>query len=190
MKAAIYCRVSTDDQQKEGTSLQSQKDGCLKKAFELGYEVPDEFIVLETFSGLALDRPKLSELRQWVKDKDVDIVIAYTLDRLTRDPGHFIILQEEINRAGVVLDLVTETIESSDLGKLVVYIKGFAAKLEAEKIRERTTRGRKSRAQMGKLPTGGVNLYGYDYDSTTGKRKVNDYQASVVAMMFRWLIEE
>ena len=39
MKAVIYCRVSTEDQEREGTSLISQKEACLRKAQELGYSV-------------------------------------------------------------------------------------------------------------------------------------------------------
>ena len=115
MKAAIYCRVSTEDQEREGSSLQSQLEACEKIAQERDYEVPLELIVLETYSGLSLDRPKLNELREWVRDKQVDVVIAYTLDRLSRDPVHFIILQEELERVGVELILVTEDIDSSDL---------------------------------------------------------------------------
>jgi len=111
MKAAIYCRVSTEDQEREGTSLQSQLEGCHNKGHELGYDAPEEFTVLETYSGLTLDRPKLPQLRQWVRDKEVDVVIAYTLDRLSRDPVHFIILQKEMEKAGVELILVTETID-------------------------------------------------------------------------------
>ena len=90
MKAAIYCRVSTDNQEREGTSLDSQLEACLKKASELGYDVPKNAIILETYSGLTLDRIQLPHLRQWVRDKEVDNVIAYTLDRLSRDPVHFL----------------------------------------------------------------------------------------------------
>jgi len=71
MRAAIYCRLSTEDQEREGTSLDSHLEACLKKAQELGYEVPEEFIILETYSGLTLDRPKLPQVRQWVRDKEV-----------------------------------------------------------------------------------------------------------------------
>jgi len=39
MRAAIFCRVSTGDQEREGTSLESQMKACLKRAHELGYEV-------------------------------------------------------------------------------------------------------------------------------------------------------
>ena len=48
MKAAIYCRVSTEGQEREGTSLQSQLDACLVKSRELGYETPSEFTISET----------------------------------------------------------------------------------------------------------------------------------------------
>ena len=134
MNAAIYCRVSTEEQEREGTSLDSQLEACVKKAQELGYETSN-YTIQETWSGLTLDRPKLTELREWVRNKEISAVIAYTLDRLSRDPVHFIILQEETERANVSLHLVTETVDSTDLGKLISHIRGYAAKLEAEKIR-------------------------------------------------------
>jgi len=195
MEAAIYCRVSTEDQEREGTSLQSQLEACKKLAQEQGYEAPEEFIAEETYSGLSLDRPKLNEVRQWVRDKEVDAVIAYTLDRLSPDPVHFIILQEELERAGVELILVTEDIDSSDMGRLITHIKGFAAKLEAEKIRERTMRGLRMRAQSGKLPSGrGGRLYGYHYIKGKGEgqgiRVPNEDEAEIVREIYRCLVDE
>jgi len=195
MRTAIYCRVSTEDQEKEGTSLQSQLEGCHNKGHELGSDIPEEFTILETYSGLTLDRPKLPQLRQWVRDKEVDTVIAYTLDRLSRDPVHFIILQEEMEKAGVKLILVTETIDSSDLGKLITYIKGYAAKLEAEKIRERTIRGIKERIKAGRMPSGRrARLYGYTYLSGKGTgegvRYINEPEAKWVKQIFHWFVNE
>jgi len=195
MRAAIYCRVSTEDQEREGTSLQSQLKACLNKAHELGYEVPEEFIILETYSGLTLDRPKLPKLRQWVRDKEVQGAIGYTLDRLSRDPVHFIILQEELERADIELILVTETVDSSDLGKLISYIRGYAAKLEAEKIRERTMRGIKERIKAGRMPSGRrARLYGYTYlpgkGTGEGVRYINEPEAKWVKQIFHWFINE
>lgn len=187
--AAIYCRVSTDSQEQEGTSLQSQLEACLNKTRELGYEVPEEFIILETYSGLTLDRPKLPQLRQWVRDKEVDAVTAYTLDRLSRDPVHFIILQEELEKARRELILVTETVDSSDLGKLITYIKGYASKLEAEKIRERTMRGKKAKLKEGALPQGtGVGIYGYDWNKETKRREISSFEAEVVRRIFNRVV--
>ena len=189
MKAAIYCRVSTEDQEREGTSLDSQLRACQDKAQEIGYEISEGYTIRETYSGLTLDRPKLGQLRQWVRDKEVDAVVAYTLDRLSRDPVHFIILQEEIERSGVELILVTEDLDNSDLGLLITHIKGYAAKLEVEKIKERTMRGKRERIRSGKLPTGRGVLYGYDYDKEQGINVAND-ELAIVKMIGQWVIEE
>jgi len=192
--AAIYCRVSTEDQEREGTSLDSQLRACQDKAHELGYEISESHTLRETYSGLSLDRPKLTQLRQCVGDKEVDAVVAYTLDRLSRDPVHFIILQEEMERSGVDLVLVTEDLDNSDLGLLITHIKGYAAKLEAEKIKERTMRGKRARALAGKLPANShARLYGYSYipgkDVGEGIRYINEKQAAIVRQMYQWLLE-
>ena len=189
MKAAIYCRVSTEGQAREGASLESQQEACLRKAKELGYQVDDGFLVKETRSGLTLDRPKLSQLRGWVRNREVQACIAYCLDRLSRDPVHLIILQEEMEKAGVQLILVTETVDSSDLGKLVMHILGYSAKLEAVKIKERTARGKAKRIDKGFLPNGRGIIYGYNYDPQTGKNIANS-QLDVVRMIGMWLISE
>jgi len=193
--AALYCRVSTDNQEAEGTSLDSQLKACQDKAQALGYEISKDYTIRETYSGLSLDRPKLNQLREWVRDKEVDVVIAYTLDRLSRDPVHFIILQEELERAGITLIMVTEDVDSSDMGRLITYIKGFAAKLEAEKIKERTRRGRRARIASGKLANGRASsLYGYNYipgrGENEGIRQVNECQTKVVREIFCWYTEE
>ncbi len=195
MKAAIYCRVSTEGQEREGTSLQSQLDACLVKSRELGYETPSEFTISETYSGLSLDRPKLNQLREWVRNKEVDAVIAYTLDRLSRDPVHFIILQEELEHNGIGLVLVTEDLDNSDLGLLITHIKGYAAKLEAEKIKERTMRGKRERVKSGKLPGGSnSNLFGYKYvcgkGIGEGIRYPNKGETEWVRQIFKWYTEE
>ncbi len=147
--------------------------------------MPEEFIILETGSRLILDRPKLNQLRQWVRDKQVDAVIVYVLDCLSGDPVHTIILEDELERSGVQLISVTEDIDSSDLGKLVSYIRGYAAKLEVEKIRERTTRGKLSSAKEGKQP-GGRPKYGYKL--VDGRHVIEPREAEVIRMVFDWLV--
>ena len=62
MRAAIYTRVSTDNQEQEGTSLQTQLEACLKYCHDKGYDVACRYS--EAYSGLTLERPKLNELRE------------------------------------------------------------------------------------------------------------------------------
>lgn len=191
--AAIYCRVSTEDQEKEGTSLQTQLEACLNYCQGKGYDVAYRFS--EVYSGLTLERPKLNELRELVRNEQIDIVVGYCLDRLSRDPTHGVILTQELEKHKVKLEAVIETVDSSELGKLISYIRGFASKLEAEKIRERTMRGKKAKARMGQIPGGGFHrLYGYNYlksDNIKGARRViNETESKWVKHIYHWLVNE
>ncbi|MBA7661807.1 hypothetical protein ES703_69827 [subsurface metagenome] len=188
MIAAIYCRVSTKGQKDEGSSLESQREACLKLASERGYDVPHIFE--EDWTGATLDRPRLNQVRSLIREKAIDAVICYATDRLARNPIHIAIIAEECDKKGIELIFVTEPLDNSPEGQLIRYVKGYAAQMEREKIADRTMRGRKSRALAGKLPTGGLNLYGYVYDPATGKRRINEYEAGVVRLMFKWLVED
>lgn len=193
--AAIYCRVSTEDQEKEGSSLDSQLEACLRMAREQCYDVPEEYVTHEVWSGLTLERPDLTELRNWVRHNEVDAVVVYSTDRLSRDPVHLLLLVEEFDKKGAKLLFVTEPLDNSMEGQLLTFVRGWASKLEAVKIRERTMRGKRSRALSGKLPSGShAHLYGYEYvpgkEEGQGIRRVNEDEAKWVREMFRWLTEE
>lgn len=159
---AIYCRVSTDNQENEGTSLDTQRQACLKYCQDRNYQATHQ--IIETWSGLSLERPKLDELRQLVRNEEISGIVIYCLDRLSRDPTHGVILQEELEKHHVSLEAVIETVESTDLGKLISYIRNYASKLEAEKIRERTMRGTKARVFDKKLPVTYRQPFGYSWD--------------------------
>ena len=193
MKAAIYCRVSTDNQEREGTSLQTQLEACIRYCHDKGYDVAYRFS--ESYSGLTLERSKLNELRELVRASDIDVVVCHCLDRLSRDPVHGVIIIEELEKHHVTLKAVTETVDSSEVGKLISYIRGFASKLEAQKIRERTMRGKKARAREGRIPGGGfARTYGYDYIKKTGnnsgRRVINEDEAKWVKQVYHWLVND
>jgi len=190
MKAAIYCRVSTNAQERDGTSLDTQLEACLAKARDLGCQAPQSLVFTEVFSGLTRERPRLNALRQTIRDGQVDVLIAYALDRLSRDPVDFIIIQEELEKADVELVLVTEDVDSSDIGKLISHIRGYAAKLEAEKIAERTRRGKQKAIKDGTLPQGtGRGLYGYRWDSEKKVRVPIEFEARVMRRIFTLIAE-
>lgn len=123
MKTAIYCRVSTEGQEQDGTSLQTQLEACQEYCKTKGYEVAYQFS--EAWSGLSLERPKLNELRDAVRSDNIDAVVVYSLDRFSRDPVHGVILMQELEKHEVSLEAATETVDNSEVGKLVFYIKGY-----------------------------------------------------------------
>ena len=188
MKAAIYCRVSTEDQAQEGTSLNTQLEACLKYCQDKSYEVTHRFS--EAYSGLSLDRPKLNELRELVRAGDIEVIVVYCLDRLSRDPTHGVILTLEMEKHHVTLEAVSEDVDNSELGKLISYIRGFASKLEVEKIKERTARGKGELIKKGILPQGtGVGLYGYRWDKQSKRRIPIELEAKIVERIFTMIAE-
>ena len=193
MKAALYCRVSTDNQESEGTSLQTQLEACREYCQGKGYEVA--YRISEAYSGLTLDRPKLNELRELVRSGDLDVVVVYCLDRLSRNATHGVILRDEFDKHHVLIESITEDIDKTPLGEAITYLRGTFSQIEAEKIRERTMRGKKARAREGRMPGGsGTTIYGYDYirvsQENGGRRAINDIEASWVRQIYEWLVNE
>lgn len=183
--AAIYCRVSTRQQADEGSSLDSQEAACRKLASHHGFTNIQLF--KEDFPGTELQRPLLDELRAGVKAGRFQAVFCYSTDRLSRSPVHLALIAEECQRAGIDLVFVTEPLDHSPEGQLLTFVRGWAAQLEREKIKDRTIRGKASRMAQGKMPQGTGRTgtaFGYSYNRTTGKREVREEEALIVADIF------
>jgi predicted site-specific integrase-resolvase len=134
--AALYERVSTGGQEAEGTSLDTQEAACRAHAAERGYQVAEEHIYREVHTGAEMwERPKLTALREAVRQGRVGAVICYALDRLSRKQAHVSIIADECERAGVPLLFVTEEFERSPVGEFIRNAKAFAAELERERSR-------------------------------------------------------
>jgi len=188
MKAAIYCRVSTEGQEQDGTSLKTQLEACRKYCQARRYEVGHE--LSEAWSGLSLERPKLNELRELVRSDGIDAVVVYSLDRFSRDPVHGVILMQELEKHGVNLEAATETVDNSEVGKLVFYIKGYAAKLDAERRRDATGRGKQAVLKSGRMPQGtGISIYGYQWIKEYKKRTPIEREAKIVKRIFEMVAD-
>jgi site-specific DNA recombinase len=182
-QALVYCRVSTKGQEQDGTSLDSQEAACVREVQALGYALGR--VTKEIYSGAELwDRPLLARDRVDLKAGQFQALVTYSTDRLSRDPIHLAIIAEECERSGCALIFVTEPLDTSDEGKLLAYVKGYANKKEREKIRERSLRGKHQRALNGKVHNVGPELYGYRRDRARGVRLVDAPQAAVIRRIF------
>ena len=189
MRAALYARVSTEDQA-EKYGLSSQLTELRELAAKKSFTVPEgaEFVD-DGYSGATLDRPALDRLREAVRARAFDVVLVHDPDRLSRKLAHQLLLVEELERAGVGLEYFTTPREDTPEGRLLLNVKGVVAEYEREKIRERTTRGKKQKARSKLVPTGPWP-YGYRLDPTQpGGLGIHDDEARVVREMFRWLAE-
>ena len=188
-EAIIHARVSTPGQAEDGLGLEAQLEACRKVAAEHGFDVADE--IVEQGSGAYLEREGLDRVRALVRSKQVDALITYDLDRLSRDEIGTVIVLSEAWEAGVTVYTRTGPVDSTREGNLISYVKAYAAALEKDKIRQRTMDGKRMAARAGVLPVGsGAGLYGYDYtprDRASRKpqaRTVNQSESTVVKRMF------
>ena len=185
--AAIYVRVSTAKQVEDGTSLDTQEAACRAYCDERGDAIDEGRVYRETYTGTELwARPKLNELRAAIRAKAVGAVICYAIDRLSRDPVHLGVVLSEADHAGVAVEFVTEPLDDSPEGQLIRFVRGYAAKVEHEKIKERTIRGRRARAASGKMLPGSRPPYGFLWGDADKTSLVEHPEtAAVVRRIFR-----
>lgn len=166
--AAIYIRVSSAGQEQDGTSLDTQLERCRAYAAASGLTVEENHIYREVHTGTELwERPKLTALREAVRRREVSTVIAYAIDRLSRDPVHLGVIISEAEHAGAAVQFVTEPLDESPEGQLIRFVRGYAAKVEHEKFKERSWRGKVARARSGRPLVGACPPFGYQWLTTS-----------------------
>src|SRR5918994_3244803 len=108
MKTTVaYSRVSTDEQARSGYSIADQEEvlraWCTDNKHELLEVVKDE-----GHSGAYLERPGLDRVRDLVEQGGVSLVVSQDADRITRDPGHRMLLDEEFDKWGCKLEALDD----------------------------------------------------------------------------------
>jgi len=140
MKRAVgYCRVSTEEQAREGISLEHQK-AKIQQYAELHNLELIKNIIDEGKSGKDLNREGINEILSLIKKKLVTDIIVYKMDRLTRRTFDLLYLVEEVfKKNNVQFHSISEKIDtSSAMGQFFLTIIGAMAQMERDLISERT----------------------------------------------------
>lgn len=177
---AIYVRVSTDAQAEKGYSIGDQLRTCRAHAEKSGSQIIE--YVDDGYSGEFLERPGLERLRKDLRAKLIDNVIVYDPDRLSRNLTNQLLLADEIEKGAANLIFITHDYDASPEGRLFFSIRGAISAFEKAKIRERTLRGKRSKALCGKINDDG--LYGYLFNSETSMYEIDQAEAEVVRLIF------
>lgn len=145
MRVGIYARVSTDEQDVE-TQLVALREHCNR----MNYNVVDEYID-SGFSGKDANRPQFERLLFDVRNRRVDCIIAWKIDRIGRSLAHLINFLQELRNRRVGFISVTESIDTSTAqGELFWNIFGAFAQFERSMIIERTKAGLERAKRQGK----------------------------------------
>ncbi len=165
--AAIYARVSSQRQREEQT-IDSQTAALVRFAQDEGYTVPQEWVFEdEGYSGSRLDRPGLERVRDLAAEAQIEVVLVYSPDRLSRKYAYQVLLLEELGRQGVEVQFIQSPQARTPEERLLVHFQGMIAEYERAQIAERTRRGKRHRAKAGSVSVLSGAPYGYRYIKKT-----------------------
>lgn len=177
LRVALYVRVSSQEQADEGYSIGEQTERLKKYAEAMGWEIHKIYID-PGYSGGNMDRPGLNEMIKDVETGNIDTVVVYKLDRLSRSQFDTLFLIEKVFLANNT-DFVSMTENfntNSPLGRAMIGFLAVFAQLEKDKINERTIMGKEARAKEGKWGGGSSEPIGYDYNIATEELEINEYE--------------
>ncbi|MCX6650856.1 MAG: recombinase family protein [Methanomassiliicoccales archaeon] len=179
-RVAIYTRVSTEDQAKEGYSLAAQKERLEAYCEAQGWDIAGYYID-DGHSGRNTRRPAyhrmMEEREKW------DIILVLKMDRIHRNSKNFMTMMENLEKWGKKFSSMNESLDTSNaVGRFVVDIIQRIAQLESEQIGERTYMGMRQKAESGQGLLGFRVPYGYHLQN--GELVQNEEEAPVVRSIY------
>lgn len=181
LKTALYVRVSTEEQAKEGYSINAQIQRLTDFANSQGWEITHKFID-DGYSAKDLDRPEMQNMINCIKNNEFEVVLVYRLDRLVRSVMNLHELLTLFDEHRVMFKSATEMFDTtSAMGRFFITLVGAMAQWERENLGERVQMGMKRMFEEGKRP-GASAPFGYDL--VNGKLVVNHEEAKWVRFIF------
>lgn len=170
-KCGLYMRVSTEDQAREGFSLPEQKERLESFCKFKGYEIIDYYEDAGISAKTGNHRPEFERLKNDIKAKKVNTIVALKLDRITRSIYDWENLMTFLDENNAYLDCVNDEINTTSAnGKMISRLLMSVSQNEIERTSERTKIGMAGAIKQGHIPH--VAPLGYKHEN---KKLVIDY---------------
>lgn len=186
-RAAIYCRVSTAEQV-DGFSLSEQERICKEYCERMNYKVVGVFVDGGK-SGKNLDRYEFKKMFECIENDEIDVIIVYKLDRLSRklrDVVEFVEDTLDVKKINLI-----STSEGFDLktpnGRLMLYMLASFAENERKNIVDRSKVGKLAAAEAGRSNGGSYIATGYK--TKNGFYVVDEAEAETVKLIFNMFLD-
>ncbi|MGE5484635.1 MAG: recombinase family protein [Ignavibacteriales bacterium] len=161
LRAAIYCRVSTEEQATEGMSIPAQTKALYEHAAKNSMEVVETFID-EGASARTADRPQFQRMIALAKKKPrpFDVILIHKTDRFARNREDAVVYKSLLRReCGIEVVSITERFDNSPTGKLLEGIMEVMAEFYSLNLSQEVKKGMKEKASrggkgLGKMPVG------------------------------------
>lgn len=185
-RCAIYTRKSTNSRlELEVNSLTTQHEIC--SAYIASQQYRGWVALPKRYddgghSGSGLERPALLTLMHDIEAGEVDAVVVYKIDRLTRSLLDFVRLIEVFDRRSVGLVSVSQAFDTTDsMGRMILNVLLTFSQFERELIAERVRDSIRTRKRHGRVH-GGLAPFGYDYRD--GELEIVEAEAKIVRFIF------
>ena len=191
MKVAIYIRVSTEDQAKEGTSLEVQREFLANYAKKEGWEIyhPNGKEIYEDdgYSGYSRERPALQRLLTDAKRGRFNLILVHKIDRFSRKLRDLLNLVDEFEEMNIDLKSATEYYDTTNsAGKMMFQQLGSFAEFERNRIKERVFPGMIKGVQKGNWQGARYSPYGYSYNKLDPEKKLRvvEEETKIVKLIY------
>jgi site-specific DNA recombinase len=183
----IYTRVSTEEQAREGLSLDEQKHRLESYCHAMGWNQQIRFFIDEGESAKNLERPQLQLLMEEVKENNLSRVIVTKLDRLSRKLSDLLALIDLFQSHKVSFISISESFDTNTpSGRLTLQVLGAVAEFERERIRERVIDNMFHAANQGQWLTSAP----YGYELIGKKLSIVEDEAKVVSRIYEMFLKE
>jgi site-specific DNA recombinase len=191
LRCAIYTRKSSEEGlDQDFNSLEAQREACeayVRSQAHEGWKLLADHFDDGGFSGGNMDRPGLTRLMEKVRKGEIDIIVIYKIDRLTRSLMDFAKLAEAFDKHEVSFVSVTQQFNTTtSMGRLMLNVllsfAQFERELTGERIRDKFAASKRRGMWMGgPIPLG--------YDVQNRGLVVNESEAETVRTIFRLYLE-
>jgi len=194
-RAAIYARVSSDQQAQAGT-IASQVEALQERLTKENLKLePESCYIDDGYTGATFIRPALERLRDAAAAGAIDRVYVHSPDRLARKYAYQVLLVDELERCGVEVVFLNRQLGQSPEDDLLLQVQGMIAEYERAKILERSRRGKLHAARQGLVNVLSGAPYGYRYVSCQEGDGQASYdilleEARVVRQIYEWVGRE
>ena len=110
-RAAIYCRVSTEEQGQRDLSVPFQLDTCRAYAEKQGWTVVEEYV--DVASGKTDKRENFQRLNTDARSRLFDYIVVYKYSRFARNDADSVLYERDLNKKGITLVSATEPIDAT-----------------------------------------------------------------------------
>ncbi|RTE01750.1 recombinase family protein [Paenibacillus whitsoniae] len=185
--AALYVRVSTEEQARDGLSIDAQTEDLQDYCTSNGIRVYRTYVDAG-ISGASLNRPELQWLLDDAQNGKFQKVIIWRLSRLSRSQTDLLTVVNMLKSNNITLHSLTEQLDATTPhGFFSLQMMGAAAQFEREQISENVKLGSLHRVRQGKWNCGN-NVLGYRWlqgtDSNEGRTEIVPEEAELVRYIF------